>query len=83
MHRELEVFSDSLRKARSALGKQKANMPPEGGWPSNIWDQEAMKATLLRLEGELLPHLEAEENSIKADSLRKAGFTVDELRYFV
>lgn len=79
MHRELESFAASLKASRMALSRYKGNLPPEGGWPSSIWDQNAMKEALLRLEGELIPHLDAEEASLKADVLRNAGFKPEDL----
>ncbi len=46
------------------------------------WSLSKAKVLVDRLEGALFPHLEAEEESLKAESLRKAGFTVEELRRF-
>lgn len=48
-------------------------------WPKDIWDSEEMKKLTESLKETLLFHLGEEEASLHPDSIKKAGFTLQEL----
>ncbi|PWN88567.1 hypothetical protein FA10DRAFT_166516 [Acaromyces ingoldii] len=50
-----------------------------GPWPTDIYDKDRMEQLTKDLASTLFPHLDAEERSLRADNLRKAGFTEREM----
>jgi hypothetical protein len=80
MHATLEKLQ---RYSRSVLHHlQDLDSVKEAGssWPSDVYDSQRYAKMVDDLAQALFPHLDAEEESLSPESLRKAGFTAEELR---
>ena len=53
--------------------------PGRKEWPREVYDADKMKALVDALGEALFPHLKAEEESLKAKSMRAAGWTEAEI----
>lgn len=86
MHAALEDLAayvlQSTRALSSSAGK-KASAEGSGqdgkAWPKEVYDQQKFASILSTLSEALFPHLAAEEESLKAVNMRKAGWTEQEL----
>ncbi|CAO1612952.1 unnamed protein product [Sympodiomycopsis kandeliae] len=92
MHDKLEEFQSYIKRVAQLLnsgpGKKAlsdgAGQPiPEDSsrkpWPKEIYDGEKMKQIVDELGQALFPHLKAEEESLKAKSMRAHGWTEAEI----
>lgn len=91
MHTALEAFGGELLATHRRLtGSQGKKAEAEGcgqalqgegckAWPRSVYDGEKVANLTQTLAEALLPHLEAEEASISAKSMRAAGWTEDEV----
>ena len=88
MHHEHEVMVKALEKMedyvqatfaklRSKQGTEKRGA--DGMWPKEVFDPAQLKTLVNDLSAVLLPHLEHEEQSISAESMKKAGWSVEEM----
>ncbi|PWN29854.1 hypothetical protein BDZ90DRAFT_230694 [Jaminaea rosea] len=94
MHAALEAFGGELMATHRRLtGSQGKKAEAEGcgqalqreeeegrkAWPRSVYDGEKVANLTQTLAEALLPHLEAEEASISAKSMRAAGWTEEEV----
>lgn len=86
MHTALESFGSELiathKRLTSSQGKKaESEGCGQGGkeWPKAVYDGEKVKGLTEVLAQALLPHLEAEERSISAKSMREAGWSEEEV----
>lgn len=80
MHAGLAILQNYSEQVIDRLEKEVVPQKNDGKpWPKEMYDVEKMESILHHLGQVLFPHLDAEENSISADSMRKAGFTIEEL----
>lgn len=84
MHAALEAFGEyagvCLARLEGPKGKgvDKERIKEEG-WPKEVFDASVFEERLNTLGKALFPHLDAEEKSLRAESLRNAGWTVAEV----
>lgn len=92
MHSALHEMESYLRASSKRLSSSKGALPPplpseqdrgadaQRSWPKEVWNEVRFAEMVHRLKLVLLPHLEAEETSLKEASILQAGFTEAELR---
>lgn len=76
--------SQGKRAISEGAGQPRKNADDEGSsgrkeWPREVYDADKMKALVDTLGEALFPHLKAEEESLKAKSMRAAGWTEAEI----
>lgn len=79
MHTRLEAFEAYIGQVGGALNSSRAKGLSNPEWPRDIYDGEKMKEIIDALGEALFPHLKAEEESLKAKSMRAAGWTAAEI----
>lgn len=71
------------KAAAAGAGKPDESEDAEDGarkaWPKEVYDLEKMKGLVEELGATLFPHLDHEEASLKADNMKKAGWSLEEL----
>ncbi|KDN51976.1 hypothetical protein K437DRAFT_254712 [Tilletiaria anomala UBC 951] len=82
-HTTMHVAVEELEKYSSACSKElrslKENKENDAEWPKGVYDEDKMKSILEHLRDTLFVHLAHEEDSLKAETLKKAGFTEKDL----
>lgn len=86
MHAALETLEAYVQQSVRALSASQGKKALADGagkdgkiWPKEVYDAEKMGIILTTLGQALFPHLEAEEESLKAVNMRKAGWTEAEV----
>ncbi|EST07664.1 hemerythrin/HHE cation-binding motif [Kalmanozyma brasiliensis GHG001] len=80
MHHALESLEAYIAEVSKALRSGKLKNAAE---LEEVFDYEKMDKLVQGLKGVLLPHLAAEEASLRADVVKKAGFELGEIRYLI
>lgn len=80
MHHAVEEMGNYIQQCAKKLQNGRAKKGEDEAWPKDIFDEDKMKSHLEHLRDTLFVHLEHEEASLRPDSLKKAGFTEDEIR---
>lgn len=79
MHHRLETYEHYIQQVAKSLGKKSTQQGDDGLWAKDVYDADKMKTLIDELGQALFPHLKAEEESLKAKSMREAGWTEAEV----
>jgi iron-sulfur cluster repair protein YtfE (RIC family) len=79
MHATLEKLQTYSRGVLGRLQDSQGSVEAGTAWPKDVYDSEKFSTLVDDLAQALFPHLAAEEESLSPASLRKAGFTAEEL----
>ena len=80
MHSAIEGLEKYVEEVTKELRKGKVG---KGGELEDVYDYEKMKGLVEGLKGVLLPHLEAEEKSLRAGVVKEAGFQLGEIKNLI
>jgi hemerythrin-like domain-containing protein len=80
MHQAVEGMGKYIEQCAKKLQNGRAKKGDDDVWPKDIFDEEKMRSHLDHLRDTLFVHLEHEEASLRPESLKKAGFTEDDIR---
>lgn len=80
MHNALESMQREIQRLAKDLKSGKARSQQE---LSNFYDYDDMRSKVDHLSSVLLPHLAEEEKSLRAASVKEAGFKLSEIEHLI
>lgn len=80
MHKALEDMQREIQRLAKDLKSGKAKSQQE---LANFYEYDDMKVKVDHLSSVLLPHLQEEEKSLRADSVKAAGFKLSEIEHLI